>query len=578
MLWTLLIVFGCSSSDTSKDAALDGESEVEDRLALSVDFPQPGSFDNQGSGTVTGTVETGAGSVETVTINGESFPVGETGRFSADMGWEPGIQMLSSQVEDSAGARSTDGRAFHAGPVNGPSEWIGNAIRMEIDGEILDDDDDIPDDISGLLELAFEDPALLEPLIGSPVDMGDAIFTPTAISLGRARVDIVPNDGYLEAVVSLDAIAIDFDLLGVSWYSWVESTGSTSVLSVDAAMTSTVVASNGIVRVDVTEVEVAIAGMSLTMEWVPDFMESTIAEWTETFIEQAIEDAFRTQVAAFVEDSLTSFAVGPTFSDDLGMDLRLSSLEIAQSGIRFEVDARVMALDAIELPPHAGSLRTVGAAPDWPTYKTQPFWAAIDDDILNQLGFAFWQTGLATDIEMEGMVLGLLSGGALAEPLGPSDTVVMSLNLPPVLTPTESDDWAAVVTIGEWEVVFNRNDGEVLRFALNASAHVNADVAELGVIRIEIDSRPDHVEQAIGVREVPDSVDPGEAVALLEGMLPLLLGNSANFAPDIPIPTLALDEFIAVEATEGKILRVDQPEIKLEANGWLLLQAGLAVD
>ena len=545
---------------------------------LSVDFPQPGSFDPYGSGSVTGSVVAGAGNVEDVTINGASFPIDETGRFSADMGWDPGIQILSSQVEDSLGERSTDGRAFHAGPVNEPSEWIENAIRMEIDGEILDDDDDIPDDISGLLELAFEDPSLLEPLLGSPIDMGDAIFTPTAISLGRARVDIVPNDGYLEAVISLDGIAIDFDLLGVSWYAWVESTGSTSATSVDAAMTATVVSSNGVVRVDVTEVEVVIAGMDLTMEWVPDFMESTIAEWTETFIEQAVEDMLRTKVATFVEDSLTSFAVGTTFNEDLEMDLRLAELEIAHTGIRFEVDARVMALGSIDLPPNAGSLKTVGEVPDWPTYKTQPFWAAIDDDILNQLGFAFWQTGLAEDIEMEGMVLGLLSGGALPEPLGPSDTVVMTLNLPPVLTPTESDDWAAQVTIGEWEVVFHRNDGEVLRFAFNARAHVNADVAEVGVIQVEIDSHPDQVELAIGVREVPDSVDPNEVVGLLEAMIPTLLGNSANFAPDIPIPTLPLDEFIAVEATEGRILRVDQPQIRLEDNGWLLLQAGLAVD
>jgi hypothetical protein len=578
MLWTLLIVFGCSSTDTSKDAALAGESEDEGAPVLVVDFPQPGSFDPYGSGSVTGSVAAGAGSVQAVTINGASFPLGETGRFSADMGWEPGIQILASQVEDSAGESSTDGRAFHAGPVNEPSEWIENAIRMEVDGEILDDDDDIPDDLSGLLELAFEDPTLLDPLIGSPVDMGEAIFIPTAISFGRARVDIVPNDGFLEAVISLDGIAVDFELLGVSWYSWVESAGSASALSVDAAMTATVVSSNGIVRVDVTGVEVALAGMILTMEWLPDFMESTIAEWTETFIEQAIEDTIRTKLATFVEDSLTAFSVGTTFNENLEMDLRLADLEIAQSGIRFEVDARVTALGSIELPPHAGSLKTVGEAPDWPTYKTQPFWAAIDDDIINQLGFAFWQTGLAKDVEMDGVVLGLLSGGALPEPLGPSDSVLMSLNLPPVLTPTESDDWAAQVTIGEWELVFNRNDGEVLRFALNVRTHVNADVAELGAIQIEMDSRPESIEQAIGIRDIPDSVDPKEVVRLLEALIPPLLRNSASFAPDIPIPTLSLDEFVAVEATEGKILRVDQPHIRLEESGWLLLQAGLAVD
>ena len=41
-------------------------------------------------------------------------------------------------------------------------------------------------------------------------------------------------------------------------------------------------------------------------------------------------------------------------------------------------------------------MRTAGPPPPWPVGRVQPLWAAIDDDLLNQLGFAFWQTGLVT--------------------------------------------------------------------------------------------------------------------------------------------------------------------------------------
>ena len=46
---------------------------------------------------------------------------------------------------------------------------------------------------------------------------------------------------------------------------------------------------------------------------------------------------------------------------------------------------------------------------------------------------------------------------------------------------------------------------------------------------------------------------------------------------DVPIPEIPLDEFMSVPATEGKKVRVADPSVRLEENGWMLLQAGIEV-
>jgi hypothetical protein len=515
--------------------------------------------------------------VERITINGERFAIGETGRFAAAMGWEPGIQILGARVESTNGERAVDGRAFQAGPTHAPDDWISGAIRMEIDGEILDDDEEDPDDIAGLLELALEDPSLIEPLIGVPVETDAAIFTPTDVSLGRARIDLVPGDGGLDAVVSMDGIAMDLDVGGVGLYSWVETTGTASATSVDAAISMTIESSEGTVRADLTEIAIVLDGFAITVEWVPDFMEDSIAGWIEDYVEQAIADLIEAEVVSLVEETLSAFAIGATFNDDLDMELRLADLTVVPTGLRFEVDARIQALNSRELPRNAGSLKTAGDPPEWPAYKTQPLWAAVDDDLVNQLGFAFWATDLAQGIEMDGILLGGLAGGPLPAPLGPATTVTMSLNLPPVLSPSKDEDWAAQLTVGEWDLAFNRLDGEVLRFSINLRSHVNVSMEEGSVIRMSVDDRPAQIEQAIGVLAFPDELDPGDLAALVKLLVPPLMGNASEFAPDIPIPQVALEEFIDVEATRGKVLMVENAQVRLENDSWLLLQADLAV-
>jgi hypothetical protein len=133
------------------------------------------------------------------------------------------------------------------------------------------------------------------------------------------------------------------------------------------------------------------------------------------------------------------------------------------------------------------------------------------------------------------------------------------------------------MAIGEWELVFNRKDGEVLTFSVSCRSHVQIELDGDSEIAVSVDARPSELELAVGVIEAPEALDPGDLAALVRLIVPPLLGNAGNFAPSVPIPEVALDEFLSLPATEGKVIRVDEPSIQLEDNGWLILQAGIQV-
>jgi hypothetical protein len=125
----------------------------------------------------------------------------------------------------------------------------------------------------------------------------------------------------------------------------------------------------------------------------------------------------------------------------------------------------------------------------------------------------------------------------------------MSLNLPPTIEPATEDGWAAQLAIGEWLVEFVREDGELLLFSVSFRSNVQVNLTGEGEIQLDIDARPSKIEQAIGVLQAPDTLDPGDLAALIRLMVPPLLGNASSFAPNVPIPVIPLGEFLDLPST-----------------------------
>jgi len=579
MIFLLSFIVACGQNSESGKAPAEesgslSAADYEALPTLTVEYPERGSFDNNGSGQVRGKVSSDNDGLNSITINGESFPVDSTGRFAADMEWRPGIQILGTRAEAENGERAVDGRAFYTGPIHEPASWIASAIRMEVDSEILDDDDSEPDDVAGLIELALNDGTLLEPVIGDPIDLDTAVLTPTVFTFADAHIDLVPDEGAIDAVISLEGleIACDVEAIGL-----VSTSGTASADRLDASVRMTVTSSGGDVRAETSDVTVWVTNLEYDISGIPDPLETMVAGWVDGLVENAIEDAIKDVMATYVENALEALAVGTTFSDNLGMDLRLSGLEVLSRGVRFEVDAKIEAVNGLDLPPGAGSMLTVGEPPPWPSQADQPLWAAVDDDLLNQLGLAFWQTGYVNQIELDPVLLGGLTGGPIPPPLGPIESVAMSLNLPPTIEPSKEEDWSAQIALGEWLIEFVREDGEVLEFSVSFRSNVQVDIEEDGQISLDVDARPSMIEQAIGVLRSPDALDPGDLSALIRLLVPPLLGNASSFAPEVPVPVIPLDEFIETPSTEGRELVAEDPTIQVNQEGWLVLKSGLKI-
>jgi len=263
--------------------------------------------------------------------------------------------------------------------------------------------------------------------------------------------------------------------------------------------------------------------------------------------------------------------------EGLEMEAALGSMDVVPDAVRFEIDTRIAALSTMDIPANAGSLKTSGAPPDWPISDGARFGAAVDDDFINQLAFAFWHSGLLTDVALPGIAVGGMAGTALPPPLGPAETVVMSLDLPPIASVPRDPAFDADISAGEWRIRFERTDGEVLEFSINLRTGVNADIQEAGSLEVTLDDRPAHIDLEIGVLQSPEALDPGDLAALVRLMIPPLIGNSAELVPTIPIPTVPMGELMDIPAAEGLEVGVTQPEMEFTEAGWLLLRADLTV-
>ena len=229
----------------------------------------------------------------------------------------------------------------------------------------------------------------------------------------------------------------------------------------------------------------------------------------------------------------------------------------------------------LDLPDGAGSLRTEGPAASWPLGGGQPFTVAADDDLVNQLLFAFWHSGQLGSIAFSGAEIGGLSGAELPPPLGPADEVVFDLGLPPVMTAATEEDQDIDISLGEFALVFYREDGEVNHFSVNVRTGAVIETNDDNELTFTMDDRPSMMQLEVGVLQHTAALDPGDLAALVKLSMPPLLGNASSFLPGFPAPDLDVGELMDAEALDGVVLSLSEPTVELDSTGWLILGGSL---
>ncbi len=546
--------------------------------ALAVNYPERASFVNTGSGTVFGKVERGTAAITEVSVNGQAALVAQDGSFALEMPWASGIQLLGIRAEDESGQRAVDGRSVYAGPVHAPGDWLPGVVRFEIDSDILDDDDEIPDDIASLLEIALEDPSLAELAVGQSFETMGLELTPTNLTFEDARVDLAAGEDLLEAEVRLNQLTVDFEVNGTGILFWFSTTGSAYIEAADLGADLSITSSAGRIRTEPLWLETELIGYELQLDWFPDSLEDDLANWTEELLEDTVTEMTAEVLREQVNNALNALVVDLALADGFDLAVSLSDIALVPDAVRLVVDARLDSVSNFALPEGAGSLLTAGEPPQWPLSNGARVGVAVDDDFLNLLGFAMWQSGMLRDVEIPGVVLSALAGDALPPPLGPAESVEMALELPPVVKPPKDGErFDADVSVGEWRIKFNREDGQVLDFSINLRSGLQAEVLDGTELVVHLDNRPAFIDLEVGVIEWPEALDPGDLAALIRLIIPPLIGNSAEIAPAIPIPTIPLQNLVDLDVVEDMELVISQPQMSFSEEGWLQLQADLEV-
>ena len=315
----------------------------------------------------------------------------------------------------------------------------------------------------------------------------------------------------------------------------------------------------------------------LSVGIIPDFLEPTLAEWIQGTLESEIATIAEETLGELLGGVVDLLAVETSFE---GVDLALSvsAIDAVRDGLRVTMDVQISADPQIAIPEGAGSVSTREGIDGWPDGRDAAFSVAADDDVVNQLLYAFWASGALGGFTFSETELYLLTGSEVPAPLGPLNQVTLDGALPPVLSAPPDDEVDASLGLGELGLTFEREDGERFVFSVSARTGATLDVNEAGELTFGLDDRPARVELAVGTVEAPAALDPGDLAALIRLIVPPLLGGASSFLPGFPAPTLDLYELSGLPALEGVELALQDPSVSVQEDGGALMLTGRLAD
>ena len=560
-----MIVLLALISCTRDDPVRENEAPIVRLPRIEVQSPERGVFVEDGQAvTVSGKLTQGSAPLERLLLGDEEIPFEADGRFTASFDPQPGINVVALRVEDTGGERAVEALSFHYAGGHESAEVIRDAVRMKIGPELLDDDKPDLDDVAAILEAVVEDPSTTEGVVGMTIEEDSYDIEVTGFSFDSADIDIDPQEGELPVVATLDDVVLDFDVYGKGAYSWLSTSGQGTCAEV--LVTVTLEPTGGVDMV-VTEADAALHDFQLEIDWVPGFIEDWILGWAQETIEEELESTVLEMANGVIGDYLAAYAVDVDLTSQASLRLTLSGIDVSDDGLLLTLDG-VAEGTGITLPANAASLQTDDPAPAWPIDAEYPFAVALDDDLVDQLLFAFWATG-ALRLEFGALEIAALAGEPLPPPLGPVADVVFELRLPPVIRPGD-EEHGMKLQLGEFVLDITREDGEEVTASINVIA--GGDLVQDGdTLGVELDKRPAWVDVDVGMLATPEGLDPGDLASLFRLMTPTLLGSAVDFMPTVPLPAIPLEDFGDLPELEGKGLLIQDAQVEMQESGWLVV-------
>ncbi len=562
----LLALCGCKKDqDTKPDDTI-----IEDAPTvlptLSIDSPARASFMGERDVVLQGQVTTGSAELDTLVISDTDVSWGPSGMVNQGWSPEPGLNILGSRLEDIDGERAVDGRAFMWGPTHEVGTSLPGALRLLLGPDLSE--------LSNIVELVLADSSIAQDFVGTTLETDYADITPTSFSWSGADVSMSPTNGAVEGSFTLYDVWMDFT---ADIYGWFEVDGSAWMSSLDLDATIELSIRNGQVQANASYVNASLEGFGMEVDWVPSWAEEWLADWAADYVAESLEEEVGAMLEELLPEYLSGLAMDFSYGDTnpIHFSADVSGLECTSGGIRMEMDVAAWSDVGIDLPSGAGSIDTTEDPPAWSEGSGGSFALLIDDDLVNQLLFAFWTSGQLTRLQIGNLELAVLMGEQMDPPLGPVETVTIDFRLPPVMQPPVQDDQDFNLGIGELRLAFLREDGVNHDFSVNASTGTTVSIEPVDgeqQIVMALDSRPAYVQVEVGTIEYDEALDPGDLAALVRLIVPPLLGRSSDFMPGVAVPALEFSEFSDLPALQGVSLQFQDPQAHVTSSGWLVMK------
>lgn len=570
----LLLLIGCSQNIkidevTQETGSVEFQS-IENPL-LNIETPERGSFISDGEFTLSGSFSNGSGAVQSLSLNTVPIEFNDGGAFEVPVAVVPGIQQINLRAEAGDGGRAVRSRAVYAGELHSESDWIDSAVRLQINQELLDDGDDDLDDLASIAELIVADLDLSSSLLGMTFEVSIFDITPTSVSYGDPEIAIFAGDP-LHTVLEVPDIEVWFN---VSTYLGINVDGVLTADNIRLLLDIGIDSTGNTIQTTVENAESDIVNAEIDIEYIPGFAEDLVIDLVVGQIEDELETVAVDLITETAAQYLESFALETELLSGVFIESSLDAVQTVNDGLRLILDARFFGDSVVSVPQGAGSLATAGAGPGWPIGDS-PLAVAIDDDLLNQLMFVVWQVGTLDNIQLDAILLEGLSGAPLPPPLGPADVVDISVGLPPVLRPARVENTDASIQLGEWQLMFTREDGEVIDMRIALDAGLSLSIDEENSVDLNVDSRPAELLLGVDTLTHPAALDSGDLSALGRLLVPSLLGTVSNFLPSLDIPPIPLSG-ISSELGD-RVITFKNPDINVRSDGWTVVTGEITAE
>ena len=543
---------------------------------------------------VKGNVQSPAGAIETLEVNGEELPVAENGDFGTLVVADHGVNVVEVIAVDTLGNTDVAVRSFYFGAsfrpmssTNPTASKMAKALYFTLGPQAIDDGVHNPneiDDLATLLELLISSFDVAE-LLPNPVinnsDYKVNVYN-TTYSTPTAQLTPVPQGINLWARI-LD-FKTDVSANGKCFFC-PNASGVIRIDEIRIQSTVNITTQNGQTNATLNDTQVLLFGLDVDINGILGSIFDFLVDFIVGGFSDSIENAFESELGAAIPDLLeeaigslslsTTFEIPPLVPGANGVDLQLTTgLETTvfnDDGGLIRMWGAATTPKAVNATSKGTLLRSAclsGGTESLNLLGEQPLQAGVMDDLLNQILFTMWWGG-----GLEFSVPPSLLGDADLSAFG-IDNVSLDLKClrPPVVTSCNAAN-EPVLQIGDIEVSASLdllgNPVELLIYAsTQAPVDIIADGQGLGIAVSDIDFvKTEIVVLTPGFATAEQAVGTLVAEQLTPALL-TLIGTDA--LATFPLPELDLSGLID-GIPEGTTLSIN-PNTVDRVLGWTIVR------